>query len=304
MKSILLKGISLVALAFVLATGAQAQIYVSNGSGLTAYNASTGAVENTYAALANDTIVVEGNTVYAISGSNLISYNLTTGSTVTLYSNRSDTFSGLAVSGSTLYYEAGGGANPAVYALSTAGGTPVNLPVAGGATDGNLDVVGTDLYIGSDPGGNQGVTLYNLATGVAGATNGVAKGLPGTTFTTAGNDLLVSSVYSSDIAEYNLTTGALITSDLVTVSGGGQGMEVIGGDLYVGSYNFSTNKTLIGEFNLATGAAIDANLINNAGSTFSIPEIAATPEPRSWLLSMVILGAVGVLLRRKALRTA
>jgi hypothetical protein len=203
-------------------------LFVANsGTGtISEFNAVTGTLINAEVASGFSSIAemaVTGNTLLVVNAAGFDVSKLTvSGTSVTL--NSSDFIStprysypnGIAISGNTVYVDGAASNSVSTYNLTTGAvitnnliSSNLNNPIA-------LLVDGSDLFVAND--GNNEISEYTLS-GALVKLNFISTSAPfGLTASSDGNDLFVGNNNTGVVSEYSASTGALITSDLMTVS--------------------------------------------------------------------------------------
>lgn len=308
------------AVTFLAATHASAQLYTFNGGVVSEYNSATGAliqgslITNTH--YDENQIVIEGGDIYIpqyIGGSTQVaSYNATTGALIgNPYITGIHTGPGVVTANSTEFFSANAGNDIEDYTLST-GAVLNQYWIYTGEPITTLTASATVLYANLN---DSSLVAYNISTGglQSGFTTVSLSGALIGGMVVYGNDLFVENNTTHDIAEYNATTGALITSDFYTGTAAAtfNSLNVVGTELYVGAYTSTSNLTKVAVISTATANTVydatldtitgndDITVAPGSASYVYVPPVLAAPEPRSWAFALLAFGAFGLLWNRR-----
>lgn len=273
------------------ATRGNAQIYVTTGNGVAAYNLdgtplNTSLISGMYSV---DDLTISGTNIY-------VAYTATSSSTrnqigvytITGTTENAALLTGLVgpvyvtVSGSLIYtstYEIG------TYTLT---GSTVNAAFITGLSLPNATVIsGSNLYVANAGSGTIGE--YNASTGTA-INASLITGLDTPTSMAVSGNLLFVATNSGTIGTYNLD-GTPVNPTLISDISGALAISILGQDMYV--LNRSTGT--IGQYGL-DGTPINPTLVTGLGPNAST-YLMVVPEPDSVFL---LLAGLGVLLGKIA----
>jgi streptogramin lyase len=286
-------------------------IYVTNGTAISEFNASTGATVNAaLVTLSSPAVAVSldgSGHLYVLNNNSgtVGEYNASTGAPINaaLVTGLLAAPLAMAVDGSGhLYVLNEGGAN-SISEFNARTGAVINAALVTGIyapTQMTLDRSG-HLFVKSQ---NGTVGVYNAGTGATinanllsnGDVNGMVSDGSGHLYTTGG----INGGLIGIIGEYNANTGAVINADLVTgLVNTPLALALDGsGDLYASI----SGSDAIGEFNASTGATINVALVTGLNSPVGMT-IVAVPEPSSFTL-LGLTAAVGFCVWRLTRRRA
>ena len=128
----------------------------------------------------------------------------------------------------------------------------------------SIAVSGDSFYVGK---AHTGVGRYDVTTG-APATGWTSPGVMHFPYGLAvsGNRLYISNYDTNTVGVYNATTGAVLTTSLISGLSGPVGLAILGNLLYV--TNNDTSK--VGLYDAITGATINANFITGLNEPFGL----------------------------------
>jgi hypothetical protein len=255
-------------------SAAHAQLYVSQGSTVGEYDATTGAAINANfitGLSAPVGLALSGNTLFvANNGSGTVGeYNATTGAAINAnFITGLSNPTGLALSGNTLFVANQTSNTVGEYNATT--GAAINASfITGLSHTFNLALSGNTLFVGNGDSGPNLDTVgeYNATTGAAINATFLPLFDP-TGIAVSGNTLFVSNYDAGTpgggtVGEYNATTGAVINANFITGLNGPEGLVVSGNTLFVANWGepVTVGGGTVGAYNATTGAAINANFI-------------------------------------------
>jgi WD40 repeat protein len=184
-------------------------------------------------------------------------YNATTGAAInSKLITRLSTPSQLAIQGNSLFVANESGS---VGKYDAATGAAINPSFITGMQffPQGLAVQGNILFVANFGFGTVG--KYDASTGKEIDADFITAGFP-TALALSGNRLFVL-VATASVHEYNATTGAAISTNLITRLSAPSGLAVQGNILFVAN----SGSSRVGKYDATTGEAIDANFITGAG---------------------------------------
>jgi hypothetical protein len=262
-RSLWVAPLLLVAVLWSLPNISPAQIYVSQGTTVGKYDATTGAVINANfitGLSAPRGLALSGNVLFEVNqgGNTVGQYDATTGATLNANFITVNDPHAIAMSGGNLFVTNGDSGNPAgaVGKYNATTGATINANfITGLTTPIGLAISGANLFV-ADVTDNT-VGKYDATTGATINANFVT-GLSGPVgIWVSGNTLFVSNSDGTTVGKYDATTGAAMNANFITGLSAPAGIWGSGNVLLVSSY--SGNK--LGQYDATTGATINANFI-------------------------------------------
>lgn len=298
---------------------ANAQLFVCQGSGVSEYDAISGAPINV-------SLIAGGSGDIAIynSPTGNILFPFTAGYSIGEYQTDGTTINASFITPGSVNRESGGGlvilGNGRVYVAtsnnrglgpggvgvwSAVTGAPINstlVSLTGGfAGEENfvmgIAISGNDLFVAhfivspiNQFVGTYIVSKYNATTGAVIKANFIT-GVGGDTnangafmgLAVSGNNLFLTNSLPGSVGRYNATTGAVINANFITGLNFPVSLAIVGNNLYVacGPPNSTISfPAIIGEYDATSGAPINANLVTGLTGIFGANCLAVLPEPK------------------------
>lgn len=276
-------------------------LYVTNGNGVSTFDAATGALTNVnfLPGLTNPSgVVVAGNRLYvATSDGRVGEYDATTGAAVNAsLVTGTDILFGLALSGNLLLVA--DSSKRAVSAYDAATGAVVNAAFITGL-DGpeSVLVAGGTIYVSNFNSGDVGA--YSASTGqpLAGFTP-AHFGLGPSGLARLGNTLFVSVPNNGHVGEVDAITGTILTKTFLTGLDRPEGLYLAGTTLLVNNNGSTGAGTTAGAYDALTGAVINPSYLSGLNGPNFITGQVVVPEPSTWASVAAGVGLLGLSLRR------